>query len=358
MKILGSDFRKGFCKLKVENLDDLWVLSQVVDPKDSVTARTFRKIKIGRDSDRKGEVVKRPVTLTIEVEKVEFHKYSNSLRISGLVREGFEDIPSGSHHTLDINENSVLTINKEEWLSFQIDKVKDAASDSGSKVLICVMDRDEACFALMKKYGYEYLSEISGKVQKKGVEDKSLKDDEFYGQIVSALEDYVQRYGAEFVIVASPAFWKEDLMKVLSKKNPSLASKITLATCNAFGRNAIDEVLKRPEVRSVLKQERVVKETTLVEELLVEIAKNNLAVYGLEQVKSAAEAGAIKVLLVTDRLIRELREKNEYNKLEYVMKLVDKASGDVVIVSEEHDAGRKLHGLGGVGGILRYRLSY
>lgn len=358
MKILGSDFRKGFCKLKVDSLDDLWVLSQVIDPKDLVRARTFRKIKLGKEEARKANIVKKPVMLTVEVEKVEFHKYSNSLRVSGVIKEGPDDIPLGSHHTIDVEENSVITVNKQKWLGFQISKVKDAASEKMSKVLICVMDRDEACFALMKKYGYEYLSEIKGKVQKKGIEDKSLKEKEFYGQIISVLEEYVQRFGTEFILLASPAFWKDDLMKVLKQKNASLASKITLATCNAFGRNGIDEVLKRPESRSVLKQERVFKETALVEELFVEIAKNRFAVYGLDQVRNAAEAGAIKTLLVTDKLIHEFREHDEYGKLDYVMKFVDQTKGEIFIISEEHDAGKKLQGLGGIGGILRYQLSY
>jgi len=356
MKIISSDLAKGFCKVKIDNLDDLWVLSQVIDPKDLVRARTFRKIKLGSGDERKSEVIKKPVSLTIEVEKVDFDK--SSLRISGVIREGPDDIPHGAHHTIEIEESSILSIEKERWLSFQIDKLKDAASDKGSKVLICVMDRDEACFALMKNYGYEYLSEITGKVEKKGVEDKSLKDKEFYNEVIAMLEEYEKRYSIQFLILASPAFWKDDLMKVLEHKNKALASKVTLATCNAFGKNAINEVLKRPEVKTVLKQDRVFKETALVEELFTEISKNNLAVYGLEQCKSAAESGAVKVLLVTDKLIQEMREKNEYSKLDQVMKLVDNAKGEISIISDEHDAGKRLHGLGGIGAILRYKISW
>ena len=358
MKILGSDFKKGFCRLKVDNLDDLWVLSQIIDPKDLIKARTFRKIKLGKEGDRKSNIIKKPVTLIIEVEKVEFHKYSNSLRVSGWIKEGLEDIPSGSHHTIDVEENSVITINKDKWLSFQIDKVKDSTLDNSSKILICVMDRDEACFALMKKYDYEYLSEIRGKVEKKEVENNPIKGKGFYSQIIAILEEYFERYKIEFIIIASPAFWKDDLMKVFKQKNSNLASKVTLATCNSFGKNAINEVLKRPEVKSVMKQERIVKETVLVEELLTEIAKDELAVYGLEQTKDAAESGAIKSLLITDKLIHELREKNAYDQLEYITKLVDKNKGEISIVSEDHDAGKKLHGLGGIGAILRYKLNY
>lgn len=356
MKVLGFDFKKGFCRVKVDNLDDLWVLSQVIDPKDLIRARTFRKIKLGSGDERKSEIIKKPVMLTIEVEKVDFDR--SSLRISGVIKEGPDDIPHGAHHTIEVDENSILTIEKENWLSFQIDKIKDATSEKGAKILICVMDRDEACFALMKKYGYEYLSEISGRVEKKGVEDKTLKEKEFYGQVIAILEDYVQRYDIGFIILASPAFWKDDLMKVLEQKDKGLASKITLATCNAFGKNAINEVLKRPEVKSVLKQERVFKETSLVEELFTEIAKENLAVYGMEQCKNAAEVGAVKTLLITDKLIYEMREKKEYGKLDYIMRSADKAKGEVVIISEEHDAGKKLHGLGGIAALLRYKISW
>ena len=39
-------------------------------------------------------------------------------------------------------------------------------------------------------------------------------------------------------------------------------------------------------------------------------------------------------------------------------KLVDKNKGEISIVSEDHDAGKKLHGLGGIGAILRYKLNY
>ncbi|MBU4502121.1 MAG: mRNA surveillance protein pelota [Nanoarchaeota archaeon] len=357
MKILGSDFRKGFCKIKVDNMDDLWVLSQIIEPKDLVKARTLRKIKLGQEGDRKSNVVKKPVTLMIEVEKVEFHKYSNSLRVSGIITEGPDDIPHGSHHTIDVNENTTLTINKEKWLGFQIDKVKDAASDKTSQVLICVMDRDEACFALVKKYGYDYLSELQGDVQKKEMDSKPAKGD-FYTQVISVLKEYVERYNIEVIVIASPAFWKEDLMKVMKQKYSDLVPKVIISTCNATGKNGINEVLKRPEISSALKQERVIKETALVEELLVEISKNNLAVYGLEQTKSAAESGAIKNLLITDKLIQELRKKEEYEKLDSIMKLVDQSGGDIVIISEEHDAGKKLQGLGGIGGILRYKINY
>lgn len=356
MQIVSSDFKKGYAKIKVNAAEDLWTLSQVIDPKDLVKGSTFRKIKIGKEEERIQAVVKKPVTLTIEVEKVEFHKYTNSLRVSGVIREGPEDIPRGTHHTIDVNEGSIIKITKEEWLNFQIEKLKEAAKEKLSKILIVAMDRNEACFAIMKRYGYEYLGEIEGRVQKKGIQDKTVKEKEFYEDLINKIQEYVKRYDIEYLIIASPAFWKDELYKELKKKDIETAKKVTLATCNSFGKNAINEILKRDEVKQVLKHDRIVRETNLVEELLLEIKKGEQAVYGLKQTKEAAEAGAIKTLLITNKLLQQMRLEEKYKDLEYVMKLVEKSKGTIIIISDEHEGGKKLQGITGIGAILRYKL--
>jgi len=48
-----------------------------------------------------------------------------SLRISGKILEGPEDIPHGSYHTLTIEQNDELLIIKGNWLKYQLDRVKE-----------------------------------------------------------------------------------------------------------------------------------------------------------------------------------------------------------------------------------------
>ena len=76
MKLLHTDFKKGEVKVKIENLDDLWYLSQIVEKNDLVKGRTLRKIKTGEETQRKQKAEKKAVFLLIEVEKVEFSKTS------------------------------------------------------------------------------------------------------------------------------------------------------------------------------------------------------------------------------------------------------------------------------------------
>src|SRR3989338_4708688 len=187
MQILSADFRHGKAKPRITSLDDLWFLSQVLDEGDLVEGSTLRKLKLGGEGERNARVVKKPVFLTLKVEKVEFHPHRDSLRVAGTVLEG-----------------------------------------------------DDAAFALLRQYGYDDLGELSGQVEKKQMKEK-VQEDAFYTDVITALQGYDTRFSLAHVILASPAFWKEDLFKILAKKDKALAKKVILATCNATGKNGINE---------------------------------------------------------------------------------------------------------------------
>jgi protein pelota len=351
MKLVHQNLRKGEIKLRIESQDDLWYLTGLIDPKDLVKARTLRKIKIG-EADSNMKIVKKPVTLEIEVEKIELNP--EALRISGVVKEGYEDIPHGSHHTISAEINDEVLIIKERWLKFQLDRLKEACSEKSSNILIIVMDREEAIIALTKRSGFEVLTSIKGEVQKK--DEKASQRGDFYDELIKLLGSYSERYNTNNIIIASPAFFKEDLLKQV--KDESLKKKIVLATCSSVDSSAINEVLKRPEVKQVLSQQREAKELKLVEELLAEISKSGKASYGFKETKQASESGAVQILLVTDALILKMREEGKFEDLDLMMKTVDSEKGDIHIINSKNEAGKKLDGLGGIAAILRYKINY
>ncbi len=354
MRIIYQNLKNGEVKVLAENLDDLWYLSQLVESGDFVSGKSFRKVKSGGEGDR-GSVVKKPVFVKLEVEKVELA--DGSLRVSGVVREGSEDVPHGSYHTIDVTTGVTVAIFKDSWPKYQLDKLKESAGDGAGDVLICVLERDNASFALLKRSGYKMLSDVEGEVERKD-EKVSVKGDGFFSEVARLLDDYAKRLSVNHIIVASPAFWKDDLMKVVKKKYSGIASKVTLATCSDTGKSGVDEVLKRDEVRTVLQEDRTSREINLVEELLAGIAKDNLSVYGFDEVASAVEAKAVAKLLVTDGLIHELRSDNDFKRLDSLMHAVDRAGGEVHIIAVGNEGGKKLKGIGGIGAVLRYKLKY
>jgi len=346
MKQISFKQKQGELKVKVENPDDLWYLNNIIDPGDTISGKTLRKLKVTEEASAERKLV----FMSIQVEKIDFS--ANELRVSGKVLEGPEDVPHGSYHTFSVEQGVSITIIKPEWLSYQLDYLKEATSAKPPKIIICVFDREEALFAKLTRDGYDLLTTIKGKVAKKAVEEK-IKET-FYESIVAQLEEYDKRFSLDKIIVASPAFWKEELYKVL--KNQQLKQKIIQATCSGVDETAIAEVLKRKETQQALQAERVSKEMSMVEDLFLAIAKKGNVSYGMKETSQAAEAGAIEHLLVTDKLIHQSREQNKFADLDKIMKQTDRSKGKVWIISTEHEGGKKLQGLGGIGALLRYKL--
>jgi len=351
MKKISQNLKKGELKFHIDSLEDLWYLSFIIEAGDSLRARTIRKLKLDTTGERKTTIVKKPITLTLQVERIELT--SDSLRISGKITQGPEDISRGSYHTISLEPNSRATVTKQEWLSFQLEKLKEACEAKTPDILLVVHDREEARIAVMKSYGYEMLLHLKGNVARKRIEEKAGK--KFYPELLKKIEDYVKRYKITTILLASPAFFKEDLLKIFPS---DLKKKVILATCSSVSKNAIDEVLKRDEAKQALAQERASTELKVVEKLLKEISLDGLACYGLKDTKTAAEAGAIQTFLITDKKIQAMREKETFQKADYVMRLADKSKAKVVIISSDLESGKKLDGLTGIAALLRYPLTF
>ena len=336
MKVLKKNLRLGRVVVAVHSLDDLWHLSQIVELGDVVRGKTSRKVKASEK-----EASRKTVTLSIRVEGVDFKE--RCLRLNGVTVDEMDDIPKGSHHALSVEEGYVLEIVKGSWQRYHLKRLEQAVKKQ-DKSLILIFDREDAIFAMLKSQGYELLAQVKGKVAKKGVESVTGN---FYGELWSKLEEYFVRLEPDVVVVASPAFWKEEFMKEF--KGEQVKKKIVLATCSSVSVNAIEEVMKRPELKEALRQQRTAEESKFVERLMAEIGKDGLAGYGKKEVKDAVASGNVKQLLITDRFIRGGRRESEE-----LMKSAELSGGEVVIVNSENESGKKLDSLGGAAALLRY----
>jgi protein pelota len=351
MNIIRSDFKKGIVKLKVTEPEDLWHLTHLIDPGDFVKGRTTRKIKIGDAENAK--TAKKNYLVKIEAETIDFSTSGDVLRINGKIKEGPEEIPKDSYQAIALEEGTEFTLEKVNWLEYQKQKLKEAA-EKKRNYLICIFDREDALFALTKKFGYEVILKLKGEVVKKAQVTEIKKD--FQQEIIKLLETYNDRYAPENVILASPAFWKDEVFKKIT--SPELKKKVVLATGSDVSERSIDEVIKRPELDKVMKTSRTRQEKLLMDELLSEINKNALAVYSWEETKIAVEAGAVSKFLITDDFIQQKRSEGHYLELDELMKKVDAIKGEIFIISSKQESGKKLDGLGGVAAIIRYKLNW
>src|SRR3989344_192652 len=350
MKLVFSDFRKATVKFKITSLEDGWYLSQLIETDDLLSGKTLRKITLGGSESKTAHVMK-AVFLQIIVEKCDLVD-GTSLRVSGKIVDGPEDVSRGSYHTIELEENQEYTLQKEDWLSYHKTQLQDAIDASKQTLLICVFDRDEAIIARSRQWGIDVLIKIRGDPEKK--EKRARTTGTLYKDIITAVSDYDKRLKPEHIILASPAFYKEEVVELI--KDAAVKKKIILATCSSADETALTGVLKGPETQHAMKQMRVAEESTLVDTLLSVIAKDGKATYGLMEVRKAAEMGAVRDLLVTITFMKKMRANEQYAALHMLLKQVDASRGEIHIISDEHEAGKKLQGLGGIAALLSFKV--
>ncbi len=340
MKVLKKDIRKGIIKLKVENKDDLWFAHRLIKQKDSVISTTTRKIKIGEDNIRK------KITVKIEVDK---NKLENGvLKLSGRIQEcNDEDIPLGNYQSIIIQEGGYLTIEKKEVLKRELDEIKEATSPQYT-ILICAFDREEAIFYKLTKRGYEIISKMKGNARKKDYDNQTSKN--FFKDIWENIRKYNEEIKPDSIIIASPGFWREYLLKEI--KDDDMKKKVISATCNSISETSIHEIMKRPETETALKNTRAKKEEEEINNLLTQISKNEKVAYGIKEVEKALEYGAVRKILVSSKFTEENPEKTNE-----ITEKTEKQDGRVMIISSEFEPGKQLDGLGGVGALLRFNIS-
>jgi protein pelota len=349
MKVNKEELRGDFGEISLtpESLDDLWHLKYIIEPGDTVFSLTFRVVDSSTDKLRPEKMDKRPVRLGIHVESVEFHKFSNRLRIKGII---VSDLDTGMYHTLNIEPYTELSIIK-HWKSDQIERIRDAIEAARlPEIEIVTIEEGEAAIGFLRQYGVEEISRIrqasSGK--REGTDSRS----DFFAEVASQLKHAEK---VKTFVIAGPGFIKDDFVKYLKNNVKDVADKLIVEDVSSIGASGFQEVLRRGAIERVAEEMRIAREAKLIERLMVEISIDGKATYGYDQTKKAIEFGAVDILMIADETLRNFREKGSQG-IENLMKEVERSRGRVVIFSTEFEPGQRLEKLGGIAGLLRFKV--
>lgn len=345
MRLLGEDRSSESVKLQVETDEDLWHLYNIVEEGDLVTASTTRREEKSADKLRAEKMEKKRMTLGIRIQKIEFSEEDLRLKLLGIIETGPQDI--GQHHTLIFENGDSLTIQKKHWRATQIERVQRAVSDSKKPRIIFVsLDQDEATIAILRQFGLKEITTIrSGRSGKQYEEKPSV--DGYHGEIHSKLKLLMEPNMP--LVLLGPGFEKEALADDLKKIDPALYSKIYVYHTGQCGMVGVNELMKAGMGADVLRESSVGAELEAVEQLMTAISKDGLGTYGPNEVMNAAMSGAVDKLLILDKKVRE-------QDLDEMVRAVESQKGEVIIVSSQHDGGKILESLGGIGALLRYKV--
>jgi len=346
MKIIHKELDKGIIKLKVDNADDLWHLSHIIENGDVLYGKTYRKEMKKNDKLRSEKLERVPLNLEIKTEKIEFSKDVMRLRVTGVITQGEE---AGSYHTFNIEDNSIITITK-SWRNHQLERIERAVKDTLTpKVLIVCIEEGDSDFGVITQYGVDFPLSVSKSIAGKHEVSSRDKDKrEFFGETAIKIIEFIDKYNLKNIIVAGPGFYKDEFMNYIKEFQPGISANILTENVSTGGRAGVYECIKRGMVEKAQKDLRVSLETNVVETLFQAILKNE-GVYGLKAIEKALEYGAIDKILIVDKLLKN-------TEFEVITEKSRDQRATIYVISSEHDAGKKLEGIGGIGATLRFKI--
>ena len=286
------------------------------------------------------------MVLTIRVEDVEFHDFSDRLRIHGIIEEGPQDL--GSHHTINlkVGDYKEVTIIKEEWKPSHLQRLDEALKSRGKNDIIAVsLDDEEACIAVIRNSGIQIVAEIESGKSGKLYESKDREKD-YFAKIIDVVRNLAEDLP---ILISGPGFTKERLVSYGKEKEPEIFKRVFICSTGNAGLNGIYEALRSGAVDRIVSNNRVIKETKLVERFIEELAKDGAVAYGKDEVIDALNRGAASHILMIDNMART-KEGEE------ILSLAREMRSDFTIINSKIEAGKKLEGFGGVVAFLRFKI--
>ncbi len=226
---------------------------------------------------------------------------------------------------------------------------------------LILVERDEATIGLLKGAHIElvdnFMSYIPGKHHKGGQSqrryDRIIEQmvEDFYKSVAERAKEaflpLLEQGRLKGIIVGGPGYSKKDFVKG-DYLDTRLRKKLlgTLVDVSYQGDAGLRELVMKAE--EAIQGHRYIEAVKKVEELKTHMAKDDgLAVFGEEEVKAAAEMGALGTLIIVE----------DHPKFEELRKLAEDTGAKVVTLPSTMPEGSWLQSaFGGVAGILRFKI--
>ncbi|KAJ7180221.1 eRF1 domain 1-domain-containing protein [Mycena crocata] len=399
MKLVNRHIDKhgtGHVTLRPEDDEDMWHLYNLIQEGDSLRAPAIRRVqKISSTGSVDSQRVR--LNLTLKVSRVEFSSSTAAstaapedtgdpssssagqpsttaaLHISGPVIVENNHVRLGAFHTLDIEVQRDVRIEKEEgWDSVAIARVEEAiVPGKGAEVAALVCGEGTAAFCLLSQHMTVVTHRLSLPIPRKSASSGAIQHEKglnkFYGTLFDSFIRHVPyaNVGLKAIVIASPGWVRDSVYdymvgeaskrgdKILQK---ALRDKVVKVHISSPHVHSLVEVLKSPEIVSQLKETKFAREGIVLDKFFKMLGTDEMrAWYGPDHVVLAADRGAIGTLLISDELFRA---SNPIIRKKYVelVEAVQQKGGEVVIFSSMHESGQQLNQLTGLAAILTFPL--
>ena len=317
------------------------------------------------------------------------------MRVKGRNTTETDSVKLGAYHTITLEPNRPVTIEKVEWDVLDVDRVRDLSDPASTADLaVLLITEGLANLALVGSSVTTFKAKVEKAMPRKsGAAQmgyaKALET--FHRNVFAAVERCVDFSKVKCVVVAGPGFAKDAFMRhvdatlartagggntwagdakgggtaQLAKGGGTAQLAASLRTnrgkfveCHASTafKGALREVLEDPSVASLIADTKAAAEVRALDDFFETLAdRPDRALYGPAHVLAAHDVLAIESLLIVDSVFRA-KDANQRRRWAQTVDEVRAAGGKTHVFSAAHASGEQLWELTGVAATLRFPL--
>lgn len=376
---IHSDKPPDRIKILLEEPEDVWHAYNLILPSDHVTA--YGSHRVTTESSTGSTVSNRVYTqFTIRVKSIDFDPGASELHLSGQIVKENSFARLGQHQTLHLKVSDHFTLEKkDDWDTVTLEVLRELTdrrkrAEKSTVVMAVVMQEGLANICAVTDHRTILKQRINVAIPRKRQGGTSAQDErmtKFFDQTLTALLRHANMESEQPILLASPGFTAAGFLSyILSDKasnNHNITaslrdnkSKFIVAHSSSGHLHALYEVMKSPEILGRIHHTKFAHHARVMDEFMTLLRRDDgWAWYGPGEVRRAVERGAVGKgggkLLISLGLFRatDLDTRKRYVGL---VESVRDYGGDVLIFSDEGEAGKKLVDLGGVAAVLTFPL--
>ncbi|KAJ1797748.1 Translation factor pelota [Coemansia sp. RSA 2399] len=370
MKLLRKNIEKdksGSVRLIPEHPEDMWHVYNLIQKGDQLEASTIRGVK-SESSTGSVSTDRVRIKLTISIEDVFFDVQAGALRINGRNIAENRVVGIGQYHTLDLEMNQPFSLIKPEWDFISLQRINDACDITRQADIAAVTMHDGlAVICLVTQYMTVVRQRIEVPIPRKrrgSTTNHEKGVERFYEQVYRSIKQHIDFNIVKVVILGSPGFLRDQFFDYMIAQAVKSEDKTIIANKAKFLRvhtssghkGALEEVMRDPQIKAQLADTKSAQDAKALDSFYQMLNNDpDRAFYGYNDVRKAADNGAIGTLLVTDELFRaaDIPTRRKYISLVEDSKATN---ADVLVFSSLHVSGEQLSQLTGVAAILNFPL--
>ncbi|TFY82207.1 hypothetical protein EWM64_g1803 [Hericium alpestre] len=390
MKLVGKHIERdhsGYVTVRPEEDEDMWHLYNLIQEGDLVRAPAIRRVQnVSATGSTESHRVR--TTLTLQVTKVDFSPAAAapsaesststsgppvptaSLAVTGRVAVENPHVKLGAFHTLDIEANRDVRIEKAEWDSVSLGRVEESCVPGrGAEVGAVICGEGTAAFCLLSEHMTVVRQRIDVPIPRKRTGSATAHEKglaRFYDTLYQTFLRHIPYSNPSLraIVIASPGWVRDAVFDHIMSEASRTGNKALLAARSKFMRvhvnsphvHSLVEVLKSPEMVSQLKETKFAREGIMLDRFFKMLGSDEQrAWYGADHVALAVERGAVGTLLISDDLFRS-SDPVLRKKFVGLVEDVRGKGGEVLIFSSMHESGQQLNQITGIAAILTFPL--